>query len=75
MDAIHGTGIDRLLEELGGVTVLADGSGAAPIRFHHEGMAGHVGAIATANTDRLIHPDSLFPERSSQQGLKAIGSG
>ena len=75
MNAIHRTGVDRLLDELGAVTVLADGSGAAPIRFHHKSMAGHVGAIATANTDRLIHPDSLFAQRSPQQGLKAIGAG
>ena len=61
MDAIHRTGVDRLLDELGAVTVLADGSGTAPIRLHHKGMAGYMGAIATANADRLIHPDSLFP--------------
>ena len=38
-------------------------------------MARHVGAVATANADRLIHPYSPLTQRSPQQGLKAIGAG
>jgi hypothetical protein len=67
MDAINGTGIDRLLYQLGGVAVLANRPGAAPVGLNRKGVDGHVGAVATANADSLVNPDSLLTQSSAQQ--------
>ena len=71
MDAIDRTGVDGLLDRLRAVTVLADGPGAAPLGFHHKGVASHMGAVAAANANGLVDPDRLLTQGSSEHRLMA----
>jgi hypothetical protein len=69
VDAIDRTGVDRFLDPIRAVTVLAEGPGATPGRLHHEGVAGHVGAVAATDAYGFIHPDGLLAEISPQEWL------
>ena len=71
VDAIDGTGIDRFLDPLSAVAVLANGAGAAPVFFHQKGVGGHMGAVAAADTDRLIHPNRFLPQCTTEHRLTA----
>jgi len=71
MDAIDGAGIDRLLDPLGAVAVLAEGPGASPLRLHHEGVGGNVGAVAAADANGLIDPHRLLSKCATQNGFLA----
>jgi hypothetical protein len=66
MDAINGTGINRLLYQLGGVAVLANRPGAAPVGLNRKSVDGHMGAVAAANADSLVNPDCLLTKGSTQ---------
>jgi len=69
VDAVHRTGVDRFLDPFGAVAVLPKGTRTAPVGFHHEGMSGHMGAVAAADADRLIHPHRFLPQDSTKQRL------
>ena len=62
MNAIHRTGVDGLLNAFGGVTVLPDGPGASQMRLDYKSVRSHVGAVATADADGFINPDSLIAQ-------------
>ena len=66
VDAVHRTGVNRLLDQLGGIAILAERPGAAPIGLNHEGVGGHMGAVAAADTDSLINPDGLLAQAPAQ---------
>ncbi len=75
LDAVHRTGVNCFLDQLGGIAILAERPGAAPVGLNHEGVGGHMGAVAAANTDSLINPDGLLAQAPAQEGLHASAQG
>ena len=75
MDAVDGTGVDRLLNAIGAVTVLSDRPGATPTGLHQKRVGRNVGAIATADADGFIDPDGLLAQGSTKQRLTPTAPG
>lgn len=73
MNAVDRTGIDSLLDAISGIAVLSDRSGASQMRLHNECVGSNVGAIAAADADGLINPDSLISQVAPEQGFPSGG--
>jgi hypothetical protein len=54
VDAIDWAGVNRFLDALGAVAILANGPGPSPIGFDHKSVDCHMGAVATADTDGFV---------------------
>ena len=67
MDAINGTSIDRLLNSLGAVAILTNGSGTAEMGLYHKRIGGDMSAITTTNTNRFVDPHGLIPQITTKQ--------
>ena len=65
--------VDGLLNAFGGVTVLPDGPGASQMRLDNKSVRSHVGAVATADADGFINPDSLIAHVAPEQGFPPGG--
>ena len=71
VDAVHRTGLDRFLNASGAVSILADGSRTPQTWLDHKCVGCNVGAVPTANANRLINPDRFFPQCSAKNRLIA----
>jgi hypothetical protein len=69
MDAINRAGINGLLNPFKAVAVLTYYPRSAPIWLHQKGIACHMGAIPTANTNLFINPYGLLAQAAPQQGF------
>lgn len=59
VDAVHRTGLDRFLDAVRWVTILSNCPGTTEMWLNHEGIRGHVSAVAATDAGRLINPDRL----------------
>ena len=71
MNAVHGAGFDRFLNPFTAVAILANSPGSSEIGLDCEGVGGHVGAVATADTNSLIDPDSPLSQVSAKNWFEA----
>jgi hypothetical protein len=62
MNAVHGTGVDRLLDDRFIFPILVEHAGTAMISLNGKGMGRNVGAVFATNTSHLIHVNPLFPQ-------------
>jgi len=67
MNAINGTSIDRLLNSLGAISILTNSSGTTEMGLHHKRICGDMGAVTTTNANRLIDPNGLIPQFTTEQ--------
>jgi hypothetical protein len=71
VDAINRTGIDRFLNYLGRVGVLANHAGATVVGFYVESIAGDVSAMLTADASKLIYINALLTQYTAEFWLQA----
>jgi hypothetical protein len=69
VDAIDRTGIDRLLNHVFRVSILADDTGATVIGFDVERIASDVGAVLAADAGNLIDVNALLPQVPAEFGF------
>ena len=66
MNAVNGTGVNRFLNPIQCVAILANGTTATGLWNHHKGVGGDVSAITTADAISLFHPNCFFTKLSTQ---------
>ena len=71
MNAVYRTGINRLLNQIRRVCILANDPRSAIIWLNVEGVASNMGTVLTANTGYFINIDAFLAKLTSQFWFKA----